>query len=124
MTAPEPAQPSVSYDVRIQPEFLGGVYANFASVWHTVHEFTLDFASTLPAEQGQQDDGAPLTVVPAWVTARVKLPPTVVFDLIRTLNENMTRYEQRYGPIAHPGTDEPTFPPDDLISGPDEEEQE
>jgi hypothetical protein len=41
--------------------------------------------------------------VPCRVVARVKLPVTVVFDLIRAVNENMTRYEQAFGEIQRPG---------------------
>ena len=46
-----------------------------------------------------------------------KLPVSVLFDLIRALNENMTKYEQVYGPIVRPGDSRPTFPPDDLVGG-------
>jgi hypothetical protein len=41
--------------------------------------------------------------VPCRVVARVKIPPTVVFSLIRAINENMTRYEQAFGEIQRPG---------------------
>jgi hypothetical protein len=37
-----------------------------------------------------------------------------VFDVIRAINENMTAYEARLGPIQRPGDDSPMFPPDDL----------
>ena len=85
------------------------------SVWHTPHEFTLDFGAILQAEPADQMDDAPERfVLPALVTARVKIPPTVVFDLLRALNENLTIYETNFGPINRPGPDEPTFPPDDM----------
>jgi hypothetical protein len=36
------------------------------------------------------------------VVARVKIPVTVLFDVLRALNENMTRYEQVFGEIRRP----------------------
>jgi hypothetical protein len=35
--------------------------------------------------------------------ARVKIPTTVIFDVLRALNENMTRYEASFGEIRSPG---------------------
>ena len=96
---------------------VAGVYANFLTVWHTAHEFTLDFATTLPPEQRAHEDGSPEVVIPAWVTGRIRVPPTLVFDIIRALNENMTTYEANFGSIARPGDDQPIFPPDDLMGG-------
>lgn len=99
------------YEWRVPPELEGGSYANLVGVWHTPYDFTLDFAATLQPEQvGDQ------VMVPARVTSRVKVPVTVIFDLIRALNENMTRYEQQYGAIVRPGEQQPLTPPDDLIS--------
>lgn len=96
--APEPGgQLPVEFRIDVPPGMLGGVYANVVLAWHTAHEFTLDFGSTLPAEV--KDD---LVTVPAHVVARVKLPPTVLFDVLRTLNENMTLYEKAFGEIKRP----------------------
>jgi hypothetical protein len=78
-------------------EMAGGVYANFLTVWHTAHEFTLDFSATLP-EHRQEDD----VVVPCQLTARVKVPVSVLFDMLRAINDNMTRYEEVFGPISGP----------------------
>jgi hypothetical protein len=41
--------------------------------------------------------------VPCRVVARVKIPVTVLFDVLRALNENMTRYESVFGEIKRPG---------------------
>ena len=81
--------------IQIQvPEALQpGAYANGAMVRHTPYEFTLDFFATQPPTPD-----APNTVQ-ALVTARVKIPPTVVFDLLRAVNENMTKYEAQFGEI-------------------------
>jgi hypothetical protein len=40
----------------------------------------------------------------AWMpTSRVKIPVTLIFDVMRALNENMTRYEGVFGAIRRPG---------------------
>lgn len=95
------------FEFRIDPEIEGGTYANFVVVWHTAHEFTLDFAATLPAEN--RDEGV---VVPARVVTRVKLPVSVVFDLLQAINDNMSKYESAFGAIRRPGEDAPYFPDD------------
>ena len=50
-------------------------------------------------------------VVPCRIVARVKMPPTLAFDIIQTLNVNMTRYEEVFGEIrrheAHAGEGKP-----------------
>jgi hypothetical protein len=97
-----------------------GAYANVLAVWHTSHEFTLDFAAIQPTQQVQQDDGTVVLTVPARVTARVKVPPTLLFAIIKAINENMTQYEQSFGSIQTPGADEPLFPPDTYPEGGDE----
>lgn len=102
--------PEVRYQLQIPPGQEGGVYANTLAVWHTGHEFTLDFAVTLPS----REDDAGGTIVPCSVVARVKIPPTLAFDIIKTLNENMTRYEEKYGEIKRP---ELRQPPESPASG-------
>jgi hypothetical protein len=44
--------------------------------------------------------------VPSRVVTRVKIPVTLIFDVLRALNENMTLYEERYGEIQRPGQEE------------------
>lgn len=87
-----------TFAISIQPHLEGGVYSNVLGVWHTGHEFTLDFAVTQPPTE-DEDGGA---VIPCTVVARVKIPPTLAFDIIKTLNENMTRYEEVFGEIRQP----------------------
>lgn len=62
---------------QIPPELEGGRYANILGVWHTPHEFTLDFSVTLSPQQSE--DGQP--VIPANIVARVKVSPSLVFEL-------------------------------------------
>jgi hypothetical protein len=95
---PQPVQLAV----HVPPELQTGRYANLLGVWHTAHEFTLDFSVTMPVTPAD-DSGAP-PMVPCEVVARVKVAPSLVFELMRALNENMTGYEQAYGEIRRPET--------------------
>lgn len=89
---------SQQFQLQVPPELAGGVYANVVGVWHTPHEFTIDFAVTMPPAQTEEG-----VLVPCQVVSRVKISPTLIFDLMRTLNENMTRYEKALGEIRRPG---------------------
>ncbi len=101
-------QPIANFRIDVPEEEVAGHYANFLSVWHTGHEFTLDFASTQPPQVAEEDadEGGAGVVIPCHVVARVKIPVSLVFDVIRTLNENMTRYEEKFGGISAPGSPE------------------
>jgi len=92
--------------MQVPEEMQGGVYANLAMVWHTPYEFTLDFAVTQPT--AVDADGNAL--VPATLVARVKFPPTQLFQLMQAINDNMGKYESQFGAISAPGT--PSVPPD------------
>ena len=84
--------------ISIPDDVAGGVYSNLALVWHTAYEFTVDFAAIERSDSNR---------VPARVVARVRIPPTVMFDLMRSLNENMSIYEQKFGEIKRFGGELP-----------------
>jgi hypothetical protein len=105
-------EPSVRFEMSIPEGDLGGVYSNFLGVWHTPHEFTLDFAVTQQTVADTDDDGNPVMRVPCQVVARVRVPPTVVFDLLRTINENLSTYEANFGAIQRPESPD-VYPPDE-----------
>jgi hypothetical protein len=92
-----PLAEEANFELRVSEELEPGVYSNFLGVWHTGHEFTLDFAVTQPPQEADE-----VRVIPCRVVARVKIPPTLVFDIIKTLNDNMTRYEETFGEIRQP----------------------
>ena len=118
MTEPPPQDPQqAAIELQVPDELQTGVYANFVTVWHTPYEFTLDFSVMLPAEVKERPDGSVGPVVPARVAARVKLPTTQLFALIRALNENMTIYESNVGPIPQVGREGPLFPPAEGAEG-------
>lgn len=80
------------YSIEMPEMLIGGVYANGLAVWHSPHEFTLDFCVSGDSESGAEYVGV----------ARVRIPLTMIFEVIRRLNEGMTDYEQRYGEILPP----------------------
>jgi hypothetical protein len=95
----EPPPTEIYYDIVLPEDLQPGEYANFLTVWHTGHEFTLDFSATQPTQPVPKEDGSVRLRVPCRVVVRVKIPPTLVFDIIRALSTNMTAFEQRYGAI-------------------------
>ena len=77
----------------LPPEHEAGVYANAFSIWHTMSDFTLDFA----ARQSRRD-----AEEPALIVARVRIPTTMAFGLIQTINSGMANYEEEWGEIVMP----------------------
>lgn len=71
--------------VKIPDDVLSGVYANQMMVRHSREEFVLDFVSLFPPG--------------GIVNARVVVSPAHLKRMIRALQENLTRYESRFGPV-------------------------
>ena len=115
MSAENPESPQVP-QVRTPEKWNTGVYANGVGVWFTQTDFTLDFVVNLPPEVSVDPTGNQLVVSPQQVVARIKVPPPLVFQLMRNLSTNLDRYEVQYGAIqefAGPtlGSDESQAPP-------------
>jgi len=69
------------------PEKLqGGVYANNMIVTHTREEFVMDYLMVVPPA------GA--------VTARIIVSPGHMKRIVSALNENIQKYEQKFGTIV------------------------
>lgn len=79
----KPKRPGV--DVKIEPEIHRGVYANKVIVAHSRDEFILDFIADLPP--GPR------------IVARVVTTPGHAKAFVRTLSENVRRYESNFGEI-------------------------
>ena len=77
----------VKIEIQLDEETAQGVYANLAVVNHTDAEFTLDFVFVQPQ--------APR----AKVRSRVITSPRHVRRLIAALEENLRRYEQKFGSV-------------------------
>jgi hypothetical protein len=79
---PEQEQPQAP-EIFMDPSHLAGVWANWAQVSHSEHEFTLDFVrldSTVPPP-GR-----------GIVVARVSVSPLFVSQLIDALTDNWKKY--------------------------------
>lgn len=75
-------------EIRIEPHNQAGVWANFARVNHSPHEFTIDFVRLDFASQ-------PITGI---VVARVAVSPLFITQLIGALNENWRKYAAKAMP--------------------------
>ena len=85
--------------LEINQEVARGVYSNFAVISHSSSEFTIDFASMLPAMQK------------ALVGSRIIMAPEHAVRLLHALQENVMRYEQQFGKIQMPGNPSRTIAP-------------
>lgn len=77
-------------DVELADEVAQGNYANLAIISHSTSEFIIDFATVLPG------------VEKARVKSRVILTPEHAKRLLRSLQENIVRYETTMGKIEIP----------------------
>jgi hypothetical protein len=90
--APKPGQPQIQ--IQIPPEVQNGAYANLTFVSHTETEFTFDFVYVVPHE--------PRGVV----RSRVICSSKQARRLLAALQDNVARFEQRFGPIDTPAAPE------------------
>jgi hypothetical protein len=99
MAEPQPAN-GVNLSVELPTDHEVGVFADFASVWHTPNTFVLDFLAVKmpphPATDGTSDP-----VLDAKVAARVRIPSDQIFPLIAALQEQGNRW------LAETGRSEP-----------------
>ena len=90
----------IELHIEVPPELEPGTYANVLNVWHTAYEFTLDFGVMQQVAEPEDPDAA--VHVPVRVTSRVRIPVTLLFEVLKALNQNMTNYEATFGPIREP----------------------
>jgi hypothetical protein len=81
---------SQDLNIQVPGDAAIGTYANLVGVWHTPHDFALDFCLVQP----WLPDGPRATVV-----SRVRIPPTLVLDLLQSLSQNLLEYEKTYGDV-------------------------
>ena len=86
-----------SLEVFITPEQQAGVWANFARVNHSEHEFTIDFVRI---------DYASAPKLSGVVVARVGVSPLFVMQLVTALNENWESYARKALPKEVYGADD------------------
>ena len=80
-------QKQVQIQIRVDEETAQGVYANMAMVNHSDAEFTIDFVYIQP--QAPQ----------AKVRSRVITSPRHLKRLVAALQENLSKYEAKYGVV-------------------------
>ena len=83
-------------EVLIEPHHAAGVWANFARVNHSEHEFTIDFVRIDYAS-------SPLRGI---VVARVAVSPLFITQLIGALDDNWQKYAKKAMPKEVYGADE------------------
>jgi hypothetical protein len=72
-------------NVEFPKEIVGGVYANNMAVTHTAEEFIMDYIMIAP---------------PAGVVkSRIVVSPGHMKRIFHALQENLEKYEQKFGPI-------------------------
>jgi len=71
--------------IKFSDDVLRGVYANLMQITHTREEFVLDFANVFPPQ--------------GIVTSRVIISPGHLKRIVKALDENMKKYEEKFGPV-------------------------
>jgi len=74
-----------SVQIKAKDEVLQGKYANVAQVTHTKEEIVLDFMTIFPPT--------------GTLNARVIMSPAHFKRMIRAMQENLVKYESKFGPI-------------------------
>ena len=103
----DPAAPPTAPQIQIDVDetIAQGAYSNLVLINHNENEFVFDFAYIQPS--------APR----ARVRARIISSPRHTKRLLRALEHNVRRYEERFGKIEEPEPMPPvTMPPGGLIS--------
>ena len=81
------------------------MHASFASVWRAQDSFVIDFSTEVRPPEVAEDpeNGTHYVHVPARVVARVRIPPSQVWELMKSLEQNLSAYERESGKSAHDG---------------------
>ncbi|MCE9670804.1 DUF3467 domain-containing protein [Myxococcus stipitatus] len=86
--ADTPKPPDMQLQIQIDEDVANGQYVNMALVNHTDTEFTLDFIYVQPQQ------------LRAKVRSRVITSPKHMKRLMMAMQDNLNRYEAKYGPIV------------------------
>jgi len=80
--------------IKAKDDDLKGVYSNGMQVLHTREEFCLDFFNLFPPQ--------------GILTARVLMSPAHLKRIVKVLEENLKRYEEKFGEVKI--AEEPQIP--------------
>lgn len=75
--------------LHVPDDVVQGTYADFVSVWHSNDAFVLDFAVLAQPV-------SPAAFV-SRVVARVRIPPSQVFEIMKALEQQLTAWEKERG---------------------------
>ncbi|MGA9751267.1 MAG: DUF3467 domain-containing protein [Acidobacteriota bacterium] len=73
--------------IQVDEKVAEGTYVNFLSVFHNQAEFVMDFGRMIPGKPEVK------------VLSRLMTNPIALKQIVRTLAENLERYEKAFGPI-------------------------
>jgi len=85
------SQEKKQIQIKVKDDVLQGIYANVAQLQHTKEEFILDFMNVFPPA--------------GTLNARVIMSPGHFKRMILAMQENLQKYEQKYGSVDQ--ADEP-----------------
>ena len=86
----EPGEPRErQLNIHIDPEDMGGVYANFANVTFSQYEFTITFARVDHEVEDEE--------IPGVVVTRLNISATFMRELIDAMEDNYSKWRTREG---------------------------
>ncbi len=85
------SQPPIQLQIELPEGEWEGKYSNFVLITHSPSEFVLDFGRLMPGANKLK------------VVSRVIMTPQHAKMLLRTLEDNIKKYEARFGEIKVPG---------------------
>ncbi|MFN0062888.1 MAG: DUF3467 domain-containing protein [Myxococcaceae bacterium] len=95
MSDPKVPASNVQLQIQLDESVANGQYVNMALVNHTETEFTLDFIYVQPQEPK------------AKVLSRVITNPKHMKRLLAAMQDNLGKFESKFGPIELPDADAP-----------------
>ncbi len=90
-------------NIELDQQISSGEYANFVVVTHSPAEFVLDFTRILPG------------VSKAKVHSRIIMAPPHAKAYLLALQDNIKKFEEKYGEIKSPGTPFGVKPPENVL---------
>lgn len=90
-----PKSPEMQLQIQLDDDVANGTYVNMALVNHTETEFTLDFIYVQPQQPK------------AKVRSRIITNPKHMKRLLAAIQDNVAKYEARFGPIGAVDKDGP-----------------
>ncbi len=97
-----------AHSIELPTEHVVGVPADYASVWHTPESVVIDFLSSRKPAQVGERDGEQVLLHDLVVSARVRMPPTHVIELLKALERQLSMWETETGrraPVDPPHPD-------------------